>query len=199
MTNPMLISTVQYLNKQSHPSLNCSTQIQPWKPEESFPQWSFAKIAYCLWARYSNTIPVSWKYAHPVNMGIPGFPFSRYFRDPVVIIRTLSACQRYGDRDDAYHAGGYSHANVETYQTLNGQVWSGKFTSRDPTPREMESSYEKLKMEEPRCQVNIGIPKNTHPRYPYSREYRHPDAYIYVNTGTWVPIFTVNMGIPLWK
>ena len=48
-----------------------------------------------------------------------------------------------------------------------------------------------------RCQVNIGIPKNTHPGSPYSREYRHPDVYIYVNTGTRVPIFTVNMGIPL--
>ena len=48
-----------------------------------------------------------------------------------------------------------------------------------------------------RCQVNICIPKNTHPRCTYSREYRHPDAYIYVNTGTRVPTFTVNMGIPL--
>ena len=48
-----------------------------------------------------------------------------------------------------------------------------------------------------RCQVNIGIPKYRHPRCLYSRKNRHPDAYIYVNVGIRVPIFTVNMGIPL--
>ena len=48
-----------------------------------------------------------------------------------------------------------------------------------------------------RCQVNIGIPENGHPGCLFSRKYRHPDAYIYVNMGTGVPIFTVNMGIPL--
>ena len=48
-----------------------------------------------------------------------------------------------------------------------------------------------------RCQVNIGIPKYRHPRCLYSRKNRHPDAYIYVNVGIRVPIFTVNMGILL--
>ena len=27
--------------------------------------------------------PVSWKYTHPVNMGIPGFPFLRDYRNPL--------------------------------------------------------------------------------------------------------------------
>ena len=43
--------------------------------------------------------PVSWKYTHPVNMGILGFSFSLDFRDPFVIIQTI-ACkrqQRYGE------------------------------------------------------------------------------------------------------
>ena len=31
------------------------------------------------------------------------------------------------------------------------------------------------------CQVNIGIPENGHPGCPFSRKYRHPDVYIYVN------------------
>ena len=50
-----------------------------------------------------------------------------------------------------------------------------------------------------RCQVNIGIPKYRHPGWLFSRKNRHPDAYIYVNIGIQVLIFTVNMGIPLWK
>ena len=48
-----------------------------------------------------------------------------------------------------------------------------------------------------RCQVNIGIPKYTHPGGLFSRKNGHPDADIYVNIGIQVPIFTVNMGIPL--
>ena len=48
-----------------------------------------------------------------------------------------------------------------------------------------------------RCQVKIGTPQNRHPGCPISRKNRHPDAYIHVNIGIRVPIFTVNMGIPL--
>ena len=48
-----------------------------------------------------------------------------------------------------------------------------------------------------RCQVKIGTPKNRHPGCPISRKNKHPDAYIHVNIGIRVPIFTVNMGIPL--
>ena len=48
-----------------------------------------------------------------------------------------------------------------------------------------------------RCQVNIGIPENGHPGSPFSRKYTHADAHIYLNTGIGVPIFMVNMGIPL--
>ena len=62
------------------------------------------------------------KICTPRKYGHPGVPFSRDFRDPVVIIRTPSACKRYGDRDDAYDAGGYSHADVKTYQAQNGLV-----------------------------------------------------------------------------
>jgi len=47
-----------------------------------------------------------------------------------------------------------------------------------------------------RCQVKTGTPENGHPGCPFSRKYRHPDAYIYVNMGIPMPIFTVNMGIP---
>ena len=36
---------------------------------------------------------VSWKYIHPVNMGIPRFPFLHDFRDPVVIIGTSFSMQ----------------------------------------------------------------------------------------------------------
>ena len=46
-------------------------------------------------------------------------------------------------------------------------------------------------------QVNIGIPKNRHPGCPISRKNRHPDAYIHVNIGIRMPVFTVNVGIPL--
>ena len=65
------------------------------------------------------------KICTPRKYGHPGVLISRDFRHPVVIIRTPSACkrrERYGDRDDAYDAGGYSHADVKTYQVQNGQV-----------------------------------------------------------------------------
>ena len=55
-------------------------------------------------------------------MGIPGFPFSHDFRDPIVIIQTPSACKLYSDRDDVYDTGGYSHADIKTYQAQNGHV-----------------------------------------------------------------------------
>ena len=82
-------------------------------------------------------------------MGIPGFPFSRDFRGPVVIIRTPSACKRYGDRDGAYDAGGFSH--MQTLKHIRSKMAKSEvenLCSRDPIPREMESLYEKLKMEE---------------------------------------------------
>ena len=87
--------------------------------------------------------------------------------------------------------------------TLANTKWMPQCTSRRAPQSiisypgyEGESEKGRLRC---RCQVNIGIPKNTHPGCLYSRKYRHPDAYIHVNTGTRVPIFTVNMGIPLWK
>ena len=43
----------------------------------------------------------SWKYTHPVNMGIPWFPFLRDFRDPVVIIGTPFSTQTADDTGDA--------------------------------------------------------------------------------------------------
>ena len=70
-------------------------------------------------------------------MGIPGFPFSRNFRDPVVIIRTPSACKRYSDRDDAYDAGRYSH--MQTLRSKMAKSEVANLCSRDPTPLEMES------------------------------------------------------------
>ena len=56
-----------------------------------------------------------------------GFSLSRDFRDPVVIIRTPSACKRYGDYDGTYETGGYNYADIKTYQAQNGLVWSGNF------------------------------------------------------------------------
>ena len=50
-------------------------------------------------------LPVSWKYTHPVNMGIPGFPFLCDFGDPVVIIGTP-----FSDTGDEYDSGGYSQS-----------------------------------------------------------------------------------------
>ena len=41
-------------------------------------------------------------------------------------------------------------------------------------------------------------PKDT-PRMPIFMQNRHRNAYIYMNIGIWVSIFTVNMGILLWK
>ena len=83
-------------------------------------------------------------------MSIPGFLFSCDFREPVVIIQTPSACKRYGDRDFTYDAGGYSHADVKTYYIRHkmAKFEVANLCSRNPTPREMESTYEKLKMEE---------------------------------------------------
>ena len=84
-------------------------------------------------------------------MGIPGFSFSRDFRDAVVIIRTPSACKCYGDRDDTYDAGGYSHSHMQTLKHIRSKMAKSEVAnscSRDPTPREIESLYEKLKMEE---------------------------------------------------
>ena len=45
--------------------------------------------------------------------------------------------------------------------------------------------------------MKIGTPENVLPGCPFSREYRHPDAYInfYANMGMPMPTFTVNMGI----
>ena len=81
-------------------------------------------------------------------MGIPGLPFSRDFRDPVVIIRTPSACKR-GDRDDAYDAGGYSHMQILKHiSSKMAKSEVANVCSRDPIPQEMESLNEKLKMEE---------------------------------------------------
>ena len=40
-----------------------------------------------------DSVPVSRKYTHPVNIGTPGFPFSRDFRYPVVIIGTPFDCK----------------------------------------------------------------------------------------------------------
>ena len=76
------------------------------------------------------------------------FSFSRDFRDLVLITRTPSACKRYGDRDDAYDAGEYSH--MQTLKHIKSKMAKSEVTnlcSRDPTPREIETLYEKLKME----------------------------------------------------
>ena len=56
-------------------------------------------------------VPVSWKYTHPVNMGIPGFPFLRDFRDPVVIIGTPLSTQTADDTVDAYDSCGYNQSS----------------------------------------------------------------------------------------
>ena len=45
-----------------------------------------------------------------------------------------------------------------------------------------------------RCQVNIGIPKNTHPGCLFSRKNGHPDAYIYVTIGI-RPVSTMSIGV----
>ena len=45
-----------------------------------------------------------------------------------------------------------------------------------------------------RCQVKIGTPENGHPGRPFSRKYRHPNAYIYGECGH--P--AVKIGITLW-
>ena len=53
-------------------------------------------------------------------MGIPGFPFLRSFRDPVVIIGTPFSTKTADDTGDAYDSGGYSQ--------LSGKEWpSGKW------------------------------------------------------------------------
>ena len=41
-------------------------------------------------------------HAHPVNMGIPGFPFLHDFRDPVMIIGTPISTQTTDDTDGVY-------------------------------------------------------------------------------------------------
>ena len=43
-------------------------------------------------------------------MGIPGFPFLRVFRDPVMIIGTPLSTQTADDTGDAYDSGGYSQS-----------------------------------------------------------------------------------------
>ena len=45
-------------------------------------------------------------------MGIPGFPFLRDFRDPVVIIGTPFSTQTADDPDDEYVTGGYSQVCI---------------------------------------------------------------------------------------
>ena len=63
-----------------------------------------------------------------------------------MIIRTPSACKRYGDRDDAYDAGGYSH--MQTLKHIRSKMAKSEVAnlcSRDPTPQEIEILYEKLK------------------------------------------------------
>ena len=48
-------------------------------------------------------------------MGIPGFPFLRGFRDPVVIIGTPFSTKTADDPSDTYDSGGYSQ--------LSGKEW----------------------------------------------------------------------------
>ena len=48
-------------------------------------------------------------------MGIPGFPFLRDFRDPVMIIGTPFSTQTADDTGDANDSGGYSQ--------LSGKEW----------------------------------------------------------------------------
>ena len=63
-------------------------------------------------------------------MGIPGFPFLRGFRDPVVIIGTPFSTKTADDTGDAYDSGGYRMAK---WKVAN----SG---SRDHVPGQMEGS-----------------------------------------------------------
>ena len=58
-----------------------------------------------------------------------------------MIIQTPnSACKRYSDRDDAYDTGRYS---MQTLRSKMAKSEVANLCSRDPTPREMESLYEK--------------------------------------------------------
>ena len=56
-------------------------------------------------------------------MGIPGFPFSRDFRDPFMIIRTPSACKSYSDRDDAYDAGPQATPRFYFASVERDKIW----------------------------------------------------------------------------
>ena len=55
-------------------------------------------------------------------MGIPGFPFLRDFRDPVVIIRTPFSTQTADETGDAYDSGGYSQSSYKEWPIVKRSI-----------------------------------------------------------------------------
>ena len=65
---------------------------------------------------------MSRKYTHPVNMGIPGFPFLRDFRDPVVIIGTPFSTQTADETGDAYDSCRYSQSSGKEWPNVKRPI-----------------------------------------------------------------------------
>ena len=55
-------------------------------------------------------------------MGLPGFPFLRDFRDPVVIIGTPLSTQTADDTGDAYDSGGYSQSSGKEWPSVKRPI-----------------------------------------------------------------------------
>ena len=55
-------------------------------------------------------------------MCIPGFPFLRDFRDPVVIIGSPFSTQTADDTGDAYDSGGYSQSSGKEWPSVKRPI-----------------------------------------------------------------------------
>ena len=72
-------------------------------------------------------------------MGIPGFPFLRDFRDPVVIIGTSFSTQTADDTGDAYDSCGCSQFSGKEWPS-HCKCKEANLGSRDRVPGQMEGS-----------------------------------------------------------
>ena len=84
-------------------------------------------------------------------MGIPGYPFLRDFRDPVMIIGTPFSMQTADDTGDAYDSGGYSQSSGKEWPCVKRPINKG---SRDHVPAWTDGRFV-LEMEDRRISKEL--------------------------------------------
>ena len=85
------------------------------------PRWASENCSF-TWSFEPGWEPVSWKYTHPVNMGILGFPVLRDFRDHNMIIGTPFSTEMADDTSDAYDSDGYSRSSGKEWPSVKWPI-----------------------------------------------------------------------------